>query len=160
MRRYMVTLAVIAVALYAACAFAGEGGKQEAPAKKDPAQTSKDTNQKEPAVASQNKDSATKLANVNDASFKKEVLEADQPVVAVFWSPQCGPCEEVSADIASSLDGRAKVVRVNTKMSYRTQAAYRITDVPAFVLFVGGREGARATGLMSKEQLFKKLGFN
>lgn len=146
MRRNLVTLAAIAAVFYAACAYSGEGAAQKAPAIKDPARTS------------QKKVAAPAVLNVTDSTFKKEVLSPGQPVLAIFWSPQCGPCEEVTADLASSLAGKAKVVRVNTKMAYKAQAVYHIKEVPTFVLFKGGKAGGRAIGMLSKEQLYKRLG--
>ena len=146
MRRNLVTLAAIAAVLYAACAYSGEGAKQDVPATKAPAQTG------------HKKDATPPVPNVTDATFNKEVLSPGQPVLAVFWSPQCGPCDDVTSDLASSLAGKAKVVRVNTKMAYKAQKAYRIKEVPVFVLFKGGKATGRATGIQSKEQLYKRLG--
>ena len=146
MRRNLITLAAIAAVLYAACAYSGAGAKQDAPATKAPAQKS------------QKNGAAPTVPNVTDSTFKKEVLAQSKPVLAIFWSPQCGPCDEVTADLASSLAGKAKVVRVNTKMAYKAQAAYHIKEVPAFILFEGGKASGRATGILSREQLYKRLG--
>ncbi len=49
------------------------------------------------AVAAEKKETLKPLPSVTDATFAKEVLESQKPVLLVFYSESCGPCRTVDA---------------------------------------------------------------
>ena len=53
---------------------------------------------------------------LTDQSFRKEVLEADLPVLVDFWGPGCQPCSQLGPIIdtlAEKTQEMAKVYKVN-----------------------------------------------
>ncbi len=86
-------------------------------------------------------------AHLDDASFVREVLRSELPVVVDVWSPGCGPCrmlEPIIVDLATAYAGRVKVAELNAAESPRTAARYGVLGTPTVLFFRRGREVVEA----------------
>lgn len=98
---------------------------------------------------------------VTTESFKKEVLESDVPVIVDFWAQWCRPClmlAPVLEEIASDLEGKVKVAKVNVDEEGYLANQYRVSSIPTVLLFENGELKNQVIGLMRKEDLLKRLG--
>ncbi len=97
---------------------------------------------------------------VNDSNFETEVKNADVPVLVDFWAPWCGPCRKISPiidDIASEMEGKVKVVKVNTDENLKITQEFSISGIPSILIFKNGEAVERLVGLMQKAQLIANL---
>lgn len=105
--------------------------------------------------------------NANDASFERVVLQAPLPVIAVFWTPQETPRQQINSVLkqtAQEYAGEALVVKLDVADAPQVRAKYNVETLPQF-LFIrpdkkGERSGfrrgnliARARGMPSVEML-------
>ncbi len=93
-------------------------------------------------------------------NFDKEVLEASEPVLVDFYADWCNPCRmmgPVVARMAEAFEGRLKVGKCNIDENMQLAQTYRISSIPAFVVFKGGKPVANYVGAMSAADFQAKI---
>lgn len=97
-----------------------------------------------------------KVTEVDFATLQKAARNDDLPLVADFWAPWCGPCRMMApqfAQAAGQLDGKARLVKLNTEDYPQAGATYAIRGIPTMIAFKGGREVKRQAGALQAPQI-------
>ena len=88
--------------------------------------------------------------------FDEKVLNNPLPVLVDFYSDSCVPCKRLAPVIGTVEDekaGELAVFKVNINFDADAAEKYEVSAAPTLILFNGGEEKARHTGVFKKDEL-------
>ncbi len=97
---------------------------------------------------------------VTDATFAKDVLQSDKPVLVDFWAEWCGPCRLVAPvleEIASAHGEKLQIVKLNIDENPNVAREYQIMSIPTMSVFQGGKIVKTIVGAKPKAALLSDL---
>lgn len=90
-----------------------------------------------------------KVADLDAAVHDKATRGDDLPLLVDYWAPWCGPCRQMAPEFARAaqqLQGKARLVKLNTQDHPDIASRARIQGIPALILYHRGKELARLAG--------------
>jgi thioredoxin 1 len=102
----------------------------------------------------------SKILDVTDATFDKEVLQSDLPVLVDFWAEWCAPCRQLAPvikDLAKTYEGRLRVAKLDVDASPGVPARFQIRAMPTLLFFRGGQVVDSIVGAVPRQKIEQKL---
>lgn len=93
-------------------------------------------------------------------SFEEMLSGSDVPVLVDFYADWCGPCHMMSPileQVNAQLQGRIRVVKIDTEKYPQLASQYEIYALPTLVLFKQGQPVERIEGVVQAPQLVQRL---
>ena len=90
----------------------------------------------------------------------KDLISASQPVLVDFYADWCGPCRAMNPvikEVAQSVKGKARVIKVDIDKSDEAARSYGVQAVPTFILFKNGSIVWRHSGMIDKNTLLNVI---
>jgi thioredoxin 1 len=100
--------------------------------------------------------SGPNIVHTTDATFDRDVLKSEKPVLLDFWAEWCGPCKMIAPildDIARDYADRVTIAKLNIDENPATPPKFGIRGIPTLILFKNGTVEAQKVGAVTKSQL-------
>ncbi|MEW6620135.1 MAG: thioredoxin [bacterium] len=99
------------------------------------------------------------LVTATDSNFD-ELLKSRELLVIDFWAEWCGPCQRLTPiieKVANEYAGRIIVAKLNVDENTNIATKYMIMSIPTLIFFKDGKEINKTIGLISENELKKKI---
>ncbi len=86
----------------------------------------------------------------------EQLLAQKNLIVIDFWAEWCGPCKKMSPvvdELAAEYDGVVDVRKCDVEENVEVAAKFGIMAIPTIVFVKDGKEIARKSGTVKKDQL-------
>ena len=89
-----------------------------------------------------------------------ELIQSETPVLVDFFATWCGPCkamEPIVKEVAQTVQGKARVVKVDIDKRAQLAQTYNVQAVPTFMIFKKGNVIWRHPGMVDKNTMLNQL---
>lgn len=98
----------------------------------------------------------SQLIEVQKENFEDQVLKSELPVLLEFGAPWCVPCkslEPILEKLQNEWNGKLVIRKAMVDDCTDLAMKYQVISVPTTILFIGGEEKIRFSGLQKPEKL-------
>ncbi|UCH94386.1 MAG: thioredoxin [Candidatus Aminicenantes bacterium] len=97
----------------------------------------------------------TAPVHLTDATFDSFIQKSHKPVLVDFWAGWCHPCRVLAPVLESFAKSQHSitVAKVDTEQNPLIPSKFQVFSIPTLILFEGGQEVKRISGVVSLQVL-------
>ncbi len=95
------------------------------------------------------------MIDTTDATFERDVLESEVPVVVEFTAPWCRPCRAIEPwlhDLEQAHEGRLRVARLDIDANPGVPSRYGVLSLPTVIVFAKAEPGEAIHGAQPRRR--------
>ena len=92
--------------------------------------------------------------------FEDLINNTSEPILVDFYATWCGPCKmmhPILEDVKARVGDKARIVKIDVDGQQALAMQYGIQAVPTLMLFKGGRQVRRQSGVVQGNELVKLI---
>lgn len=96
------------------------------------------------------------------ASFN-EIINQKVPVLIDFKADWCGPCKMMTPilkEVKQKLKDNVKIIKIDVDNNQELAAKYQVKGVPTLILFRGGKQVWRQSGVLQANEIVQIINNN
>ena len=100
------------------------------------------------------------INKITAKTFEAEVLQSKVPVLVDLYADWCGPCRMMAPlleKLAAELDGRVKIVKIDTDAQPDLAAEFQVSGIPMLVMMHRGEAVAESIGVVSRQRIMQMV---
>ncbi|MFT6869262.1 thioredoxin [Polaribacter sp.] len=89
-----------------------------------------------------------------------ELINQKKPVLVDFFAEWCGPCKNMGPilkEVKEELNEKIAIIKIDVDKNQALAAKYQVRGVPTFVLYKGGKQVWRQSGMVQKRDLLSTI---
>ncbi len=90
----------------------------------------------------------------------KDIIKSNPVVLVDFSAEWCGPCKvlgPILREVKDEVGDSVKIIKIDVDKNQQLSARYKVMGVPTLILFKGGVQVWRQSGVMQKQELLSLL---
>lgn len=88
----------------------------------------------------------------------QELVNSKTPLLVDFYADWCGPCKMMSPilkELAGEMGDRLRIIKIDVDKNPQASNAFSVQGVPTLILFQGGQQLWRQSGVVQTRELAK-----
>jgi len=86
----------------------------------------------------------------------RRIINSDKPVLVDFYADWCAPCKTLAPilkEVKDELGDIVRIVKIDVDKNEKLARRYQVKGIPTMLLFKGGKQLWRQSGLLQKPEL-------